>query len=891
MSRNSVLGIVLRCRWGDVAPEDPRIRRDTMRRFGMGLAIALLCLGPGWTALGQQTPPPPPAAGDVTPDPWPKTAKLGGVTYGIYEPQLDSWNYYEYAAHAAVSVLAAGAKEPVFGVIWVTARSLVDRQNRSVELVGLAVTKVNFPSAPAEAVQYQKDFQALLTKKTATLPLDRLKSQLAIEGAEKKAKAVPVKNDPPRFVFSDKPAVLVLVDGDPVWVPVKGSSLQRVLNTRALVLSDTLGNFYVHVLDGFETAASLLGPWTAAPVVPAGAAEAAETLGKENVVDLMRGEPDSKTKKWPSLRNGAPAIVVATTPTELIVTRGPFDWVPIAGTKLLYLENTTGNVFKDLDDQRTYVLVTGRWFRSLELSGPWAYVKGKDLPTDFAMIPDDSPKENVKASVPGTAQAAELIIANEIPQTAVIYRTKLSFTAKISGPPEIKPIPDTSMSWVVNSPAPIIKVDDNDWFACSGGVWFAASALAGPWTVAAYVPAVVYTIPPSSPLYYVTFVHVYSSTATTVVVAYTPGYTGTVVSADGVVVYGTGYVYPSYVSSTVWYPAPVTYGYAANPTWTPWTGWALGFGFGFALAASTAGYHWGGCWGCAPYWGAMPYAYRGYGYYGYHGAAYGPYGGAAAWGPGGWAATSGNIYHQYGATSAVSRSSAGYNAWTGNAWSSKVGTSYNSVTGRMSAGQSASVSNVYTGGYGYGSRGATYNPSTGVAAAGGRATVGNAYTGQQTTIGHATVSGPGGRSAHVQQVGNNYYAERDGNVYRDTGTGFQQYGSNGSWNNVSRDATNQSLANQSAARMAGDQRTAASSWGGGSGWDGGTKYLGSEEGRGGGGASGAGGGGGRSWSGGGWGGGSRWGGGGGGGRSFSGGGVGGGRFGGGGFGGFRGGRR
>jgi hypothetical protein len=873
---------ISRFRRGDASAGGPRIGRNTMRRYAAGLVVALLSLGPGRTVLGQQTPPPPPAAADVTPDPWPKMAKLGGATYSIYEPQLDSWNYYEYAAHAAVSVLAAGAKEPVFGVIWATAKSLVDRQNRSVELVGLTVTKVNFPSAPAQAAAYQKDFQALLSKKTATLPLDRLEAQLAIEGAEKRARAVPVKNDPPKFVFSEKPAILVLLDGDPVWTPVKGTSLQRVLNTRALVLSDTLGNFYVHVLDGFETAASLSGPWTVAAIVPEGAKQAAETLAKENAVDLMRGEPDSKTKKWPSLKNGAPGIVVATVPTALIVTRGPFDWVPIPGTKLLYVRNTTGNVFKDLYDQMTYVLVTGRWFRSLELSGPWAYVKGKDLPIDFAMIPDDSPKENVKASVPGTAQAAELIIANEIPQTAVIYRTKVSFTPTISGTPEIKPIPDTSLSYVVNSPTPVIKVDDQDWFACSGGVWFAASALAGPWTVAAYVPAVVYTIPPSSPLYYVTFVQVYASTPATVVVAYTPGYLGTVVSTDGVVVYGTGYVYPSYITSTVWYPAPVTYGYAANPTWTPWTGWALGFGLGFAIGASTSGYYYGGCWGCAPYWGAMPYAYGAYGY-AYHGAAYGPYGGAAAWGPGGWAATSGNVYHQYGATSAVTRSSAGYNAWTGNAWSSKVGTSYNSVTGRMSAGQSAAVSNVYTGNYGYGSRGATYNPNTGVSAAGGRATVGNAYTGQQTTVGHAAVSGPGGQTAHVQQVGNNYYAEKDGNVYRDTGSGFQQYGGDGNWSNVSRDAPNQSLANQSAARMAGDQRSAASSWGGGSGWDGGTKDLGSEAGGGGGG------GGGHSWGGGGWGGGSRWGGGGGGGRSFGGGGFGGGRFGGGGFGGFRGG--
>ncbi|HQR67005.1 MAG TPA: autotransporter, partial [Thermoanaerobaculia bacterium] len=729
-------------------------------------------------AAAQQPPAAQPAAQDVTPDPWPKTAALGGATYALYQPQRDGWDSYTFAAHAAVSVQAPGAKEPVFGVIWVTAKTRVDGQARSVELVGLTVTKVNFPSAPAQAAQYQKDFQALLTKGPATLPLDRLQSELAIAGAEKKARTVPLKNAPPKFVFTEKPAVLVLIDGDPVWTPVKGTSLQRVLNTRALVLSDSAGNIYVHVLDGFETAMAFAGPWRVAASVPDGAAAAADSLAKANVVDLMRGEPDATTKQWPSLKSGAPDIVVATTPTELVVTQGPPDWAPLEKTQLLYVTNTTGNVFRDLYDQQIYVLATGRWFRSFQLAGPWEYVKGKDLPVDFAMIPDDSPKENVKASVPGTAQAAEAVIANQVPHSASVNRLTAKFTPALAGPPQMAPIEGTTLSYVANSPTPIIKVSDQDWYACQGGVWFAASSLPGPWAVAAYVPAVIYTIPPSSSLHYVTYVQVYEATPTTVVAGYTPGYLGTAVSTDGVVVYGTGYAYPSYVDSAVWYPAPVTYGYAANPTWTPWTGWAVGFGFGLAAGAAA--------WGCAPYWGPMPYAYGGYG------AAYGAYGGAAAWGPGGWAATSGNMYHQYGATSAVSRTSAGYNAWTGNAWSSKVGTSYNSVTGRASAGQSASVANAYTGGYAYGNRGATYNPNTGVAAAGGRATVGNAYTGQQTTVGRAAVSGPGGQTTHMQQVGNNYYAERDGNVYKDTGSGFQKYNGDGSWSNVSHEGTNQS---------------------------------------------------------------------------------------------------
>ena len=78
------------------------------------------------------------------------------------------------------------------------------------------------------------------------------------------------------------------------------------------------------------------------------------------------------------------------------------------------------------------------------------------------------------------------------------------------------------------------------------------------------MPAAIYAIPPSSPLYYVTYVHIYSVTPQTVVVGYTPGYLGVVVNDGGTVVYGTGYAYPAYVSETVYYGYPPTYGYGAS---------------------------------------------------------------------------------------------------------------------------------------------------------------------------------------------------------------------------------------------------------------------------------------------------------------------------------------
>jgi hypothetical protein len=759
-----------------------------------------------------------PAAGQAATEPatgdrWPKTAQLDGATYTIYQPQLDSWDSFDMAVHAAVSVKPPGDGTPVFGVLKVTAKTKVDKLARTVYFSDLAVQSAAFPSAPNWAASYQQAFQSLLTKGPLTISLDRVEAAMSVLDAQNQARAVRVQNPVPQFVFSPTPAVLVTIDGDPAWRGVPGTSYQRVLNTRPLLLRD--GNtIYFHLFDGFLSAPGLAGPWKVAATVPPGIAKAAADLGKSGAVDLMEGPADEKTGKKPSLASGVPGVIVVTKPTELIVTDGAPDWVGLDGTgSLLYVKNTDANVFTDMETSQNYVLVSGRWFASKGLNGPWSYVAAKDLPPAFAKIPDDSPKENVKASIPGTAQAKEALIATQIPQTAQVDRAKATYSPQLPGAPDIKPIDGTQLKYVVNSSVPLIQAPGGAWFALQKAVWFTAPTLQGPWSVATSVPAEIYAIPPSSPIYYATYVRIYDSTPTTVTVGYLPGYMGTYV-ADGTVVYGTGYTYAPYIGTNVWYGTPVTYGYAAGIAWTPWTGWGYGFGMGWAYGAAWGAGAWG--WGAAPYWGA------------YAGAAWGAAGAYGAWGPGAWAASSGNTYHQWGNTTAVTRSSAGYNAWTGNAWSGQTGHSYNSQTGQISAGQRGTVGNVYTGNYASGTRGATYNPTTGVSASGARGTVGNAYTGQSTNVARANVSGPGGNDVRAATVGNDHYADVNGNVYKNTGSGWEQHNSSGGWSSASGEGA-RSMESEERARDMGEQRSAASSWGGGErSYGGGFRGSGSE---------------------------------------------------------------
>ena len=144
------------------------------------------------------------------------------------------------------------------------------------------------------------------------------------------------------------------------------------------------------------------------------------------------------------------------------------------------------------------------------------------------------------ASIPGTPEARESLIANSIPQTAAVDRGKATLKVDYDGAPEFKPIDGTSLSFAWNTAVPVIQVNGNAYYAVDNGVWFTAASATGPWSVALDVPTVIYSIPPTSPLHYVTYVRVYSHTDNQVYVGYTPGYYGTVAS-NGVVVYGTGY--------------------------------------------------------------------------------------------------------------------------------------------------------------------------------------------------------------------------------------------------------------------------------------------------------------------------------------------------------------
>jgi hypothetical protein len=494
---------------------------------------------------------------------WPRETDTLGFHLVIYQPQVDSWKKDQLQARAAVTATRPPSNTEAFGIVTLTARTEVEKEMRLVELHDVKVTSANFPGAkPAEGnlEQAVRDSVATWAK---TVSLDRLLADLAMTGAETEAQAnIALKSDPPRIIFSPVSSVLILIDGTPSLKSAEGSAkYQRVINTPALLLFDPAAMRYY--LDGgnlWMTAANLNGPWTQASPAPADLAPIrAQVLANEDQ------DPHDHSKDSAPPPIGPPAAVfVSTTPAELIQTTGAPTYSPIAKTELTYVTNTSSNVFRDVKTQDIYVLIAGRWYQSKSLDGPWASIAGSKLPKDFAKIPPEHPKAVVLVSIPGTEQAKESVIANQIPQTAEVKRSQAKLNVTYDGAPQFQPIVGTSMEYAVNTSYDVIHLAPN-YYSAYNGVWFIAASPTGPWAVADSIPPAIYSIPPDNPLYHDRFVYVYGATPDSVYYGFTPGYLGAYVW-DDTVVFGTGWWYPGWIGG-YWYG------------W-PWT-WGFGFEFGY----------------------------------------------------------------------------------------------------------------------------------------------------------------------------------------------------------------------------------------------------------------------------------------------------------------------
>ncbi len=555
----------------------------------------------------------------------------------MYQPQVAAWEKQKYiVAFSAVSYVAKSAEKPALGTIKFESDTQVSVVDRLVSFQGMKIAEANFSSLPREQVrEIVTAIDKAIPQRDRVIALDRVlaninKSQIIPKNVEG------IKADPPTIFFSRTPAVIVNLDGDPIWSPIKDNDLKYAVNTNwDLFQHGPTNTLYLRNNDTWLKASDLKGTWGPAGALPA---SFSKLPAEDNWKDVKANLPGKTLKP-----GSAPRVFVSVQPAELILLRGEPSYLLVSGTGLLWVSNTDSDLFRLGKTGPLYYLVAGRWFSAPDFTGPWTFAT-PTLPADFRKIPMEHERSRVLASVPGTDQAAEAVLLAAIPQTARVNRKELKAPdVAYQGDANFTPIESTSVQRAVNTDKDVFKAGDQ-YYMCHQGVWFVGKTATGPWEVATSVPEQIYQIPVSSPSHHVTYVTVEDDDDDEwVTFAAAAGYTGMMV-AWGCAVWGSGWYYPPYWGYggyyPYYYPHFPTYGYSA--WYNPMTG---------AYGRSAAVY--------GPYGGAgvgARYNPR-TGTYARGAAAYGPYGArgvAQAYNPrtGTYATTrqGSNVYGSWGST-------------------------------------------------------------------------------------------------------------------------------------------------------------------------------------------------------------------------------------------------
>ncbi len=534
----------------------------------------------GWLTLGIATP--------ALAIDWPQvvTASEGEIT--VYQPQPEKFEGNILSGRAAFQFAPQSGGDPVFGAFWFTAKVDTDRDAGLATVRDMSVERVTWPeSRDADEQRFTTVVEGAMPDAGFEISMEALTASL--QTAEVVQKSLEdLNNDPPKIVFTQDISVLLLYDGKPSFSDIDNSSWKRALNAPFAVACKQRGKeCWLSSGKFWYTAKDPLGPWTPSSTPP-----------QDLAANMPPAEDASDQPASP------PAIVVATDPTELIVTQGAPEWTALDGGQLLYVSNTESPWLRDLPTGNMYLLLSGRWYRSKSENGPWTFVKSDELPKSFADIPPASDIGGLRTSVAGTPEAEDAVAEQAIPQTAAIDRSSASLTVEYDGKPKFEKIKGTEVAYAVNTGAQVLEIGGR-YYAVDNGVWFASASATGPWAVADSVPEdEIAKIPPSSPVYNTTHVHVYESTPDVVYVGYTPGYMWSF-PYYGVPVYGTGWRYPPYWGGGYYYPRPPTWGFHVG--YNPWTGWNFGMSWSNGFFSFNMGWSQGypggyRPWGCCGGW-------------------------------------------------------------------------------------------------------------------------------------------------------------------------------------------------------------------------------------------------------------------------------------------------
>jgi len=294
------------------------------------LAISLTVPASSLSAarVGGQTSPPAPstraaAAAQPADGGWPRaydTASGGRII--LYQPQVASWPDQKHLVmYAAVAYTASGAKTPTLGTLKIEANTQISVPERLVNFSEFTITESNFPKLSRDQLKLVVDeITSSVPRNERVIGLDRVLA--AVDTSEITPKNVDgVKADPPVIFFSQRPAILVNIDEEPMWSPIKDNDLRFAVNTNwDLFALGTPATYYLRNGNAWMTASNVDGPWTPAHKLPDSFSKLPDDGNWKDVKAALSNQKPAAT---------VPTVFVSKISAELIELAGAlaYTWV------------------------------------------------------------------------------------------------------------------------------------------------------------------------------------------------------------------------------------------------------------------------------------------------------------------------------------------------------------------------------------------------------------------------------------------------------------------------------------------------------------------------------------------------------------------------------------
>src|SRR5450432_827404 len=281
---------------------------------------------------------------------WPRQFKNNGSVMVVYPPQVENWqDYQSINFRMAFSLTPAHQTKQVVGVVYINATTVSDTYNHMVTLSNMNIVSVHFPGLDdATASSMEQIVRSTLNvSKTVTVSMERI---VACTPKPQTTSTVNVQNDPPIIFVSNKPAIILQLEGTAALADATPGGIKYVFNANWPVFFDPPSSKY-YLFDNIEwqTSTQLSGPWTFTSALPM------------SLINL------STNQNWTSsLKNAIPAqawsdpnmpqIFYATTPAEIILFEGQPAMASISATSLTYATNTTMLFF--IPVQQVFIIIS-----------------------------------------------------------------------------------------------------------------------------------------------------------------------------------------------------------------------------------------------------------------------------------------------------------------------------------------------------------------------------------------------------------------------------------------------------------------------------------------------------------------------------------------------------